>query len=299
MSLTRHDHYPSRQTNHPTLRPRQDPVVYGHAQQGPLDVRALEHYATQGYLHLEHFFTPHDVQQFVQALTALQSQLQSDPALRAAPNVIIEPDSHALRSLFAVHKHSEIMRNLCQHPRLVAIAQQLLGSDVYIHQSRINYKGGFYGKEFYWHSDFETWHTEDGMPAMRAVSCSISLTDNTPHNGPLMIIPGSHRVFVGCVGLTPENHFEQSLRKQEVGVPDPQSLTDLVQKGGIVAPTGQAGAVTFFECNVMHGSNSNITPYPRSNVFVVYNSVDNALEQPFCGLAPRPDYIAHRDNLRV
>jgi ectoine hydroxylase len=44
----------------------------------------------------------------------------------------------------------------------------------------------------------------------------------------------------------------------------------------------------------MHGSNSNITPYPRRNVFFVYNSVENRLLDPFCGLAPRPEHIATR-----
>jgi len=44
----------------------------------------------------------------------------------------------------------------------------------------------------------------------------------------------------------------------------------------------------------MHGSNSNISPYPRSNVFMVYNSVDNRLEEPFSGQQPRPPYIAER-----
>lgn len=30
----------------------------------------------------------------------------------------------------------------------------------------------------------------------------------------------------------------------------------------------------------MHGSSDNITPYPRSNLFIVYNSVQNALVRP-------------------
>jgi ectoine hydroxylase len=76
------------------------------------------------------------------------------------------------------------------------------------------------------------------------------------------------------VGATPEDHYKASLKQQEVGVPDDASLTQMVSEFGIAAPIGPAGSVTFFECNVMHGSNSNITPLPRSNVFVVYNSVD-------------------------
>jgi ectoine hydroxylase len=45
----------------------------------------------------------------------------------------------------------------------------------------------------------------------------------------------------------------------------------------------------------MHGSNGNITPFPRSNVFVVFNSVDNVLEDPYAAPAPRPSHIAARD----
>jgi ectoine hydroxylase len=57
---------------------------------------------------------------------------------------------------------------------------------------------------------------------------------------------------------------------------------------------GPAGSATFFDCNMMHGSNGNITPSPRVNLFLVYNSVDNALVEPFAAPAPRPTFIASR-----
>src|SRR3546814_18361378 len=85
---------------------------------------------------------------------------------------------------------------------------------VYIHQSRLNYKPGFKGKEFYWHSDFETWHVEDGMPRMRALSMSVLLAENTTHNGPLMLIPGSHQTYLTCVGETPDAHYLSSLKRR-------------------------------------------------------------------------------------
>jgi ectoine hydroxylase len=44
----------------------------------------------------------------------------------------------------------------------------------------------------------------------------------------------------------------------------------------------------------MHGSNGNITPDPRTNVFLVYNSVENAVEAPFGGMPPRPEFLAAR-----
>ena len=52
------------------------------------------------------------------------------------------------------------------------------------------------------------------MPAMRALSCSVLLTDNNANNGPLMLVPGSHRQFISCVGQTPNEHYKQSLRSR-------------------------------------------------------------------------------------
>lgn len=284
------DRYPSRFDARTRVSDRQDPVVYGSADDGPLSQSDLRFYDDNGYLSFDAVLQPEELQS---ALEELQ-RLRLDEALKNSDEAVIEPGSRELRSIFAVHRHNAVLSRLCAQPKLAAIARQLLGGEVYIHQSRINYKGGFRGKEFYWHSDFETWHVEDGIPAMRMVSCSISLTPNTPNNGPLMIMPGSHHRYVACVGATPENHYKASLKKQDVGVPDDASLAALADQFGIIAPTGPIGAVTFFDCNVMHGSNSNITPAPRSNLFVVYNSVDNTPTPPFCGLAPRPNFIAER-----
>lgn len=33
---------------------------------------------------------------------------------------------------------------------------------------------------------------------------------------------------------------------------------------------------------------------PRANAFFVYNSIENALADPYCGLKPRPEHIAVR-----
>lgn len=284
------DRYPTRGLK-TGLQARQEPVVHGTPDNGPLAAEQLAAYAQQGFLTFSSLFNPDELESWQTEL----ARLRSDTQTLEQESAITEPGSGELRSIFAVHKTNAILKKLCRDARLVAIARQLLGSDVYIHQSRINYKPGFKGKEFYWHSDFETWHAEDGMPAMRAVSCSISLTENTAYNGPLLVIPGSHCRFLACAGETPENHYKQSLKKQEYGVPDDASLTELVADGGITATTGPAGSVTFFECNLMHGSNSNITPLPRSNVFIVFNSVHNIPQAPFCGRPPRPWFIAERE----
>ena len=283
------DRYPSRLHDQADILERADPVLYGTwMQDSPISEEQAAFYEEQGYLFFEHFFVPEEVAIWKSELRELQQRYQN----REAAHVIREPGNEEVRSIFAVHDHNPIFKALSAHERVIAMTEFLLGSKTYVHQSRINFKPGFSGKEFYWHSDFETWHVEDGMPAMRALSCSIALEDNNPYNGPLMVIPGSHKKFVSCVGPTPDNHFKQSLRKQEYGVPDKNSLTQLAENGGIEMPVGKAGSLLIFDCNLMHGSSSNISPYPRSNVFIVYNSAENQLTTPFSKQQPHPEFIA-------
>jgi ectoine hydroxylase len=283
------DPYPSRQALEPAMIERVDPILHGPAT-GALSWHQRHAYQADGYLALADLFAGDELS----AAREEAGRLRNLDELRGREEVITEPTSKEIRSIFDIHRLSEVFGRMVRSGRLLGIVRELLGGDVYVFQSRINYKPGFAGKEFYWHSDFETWHLEDGMPRMRAVSCSINLTDNFEFNGPLMIMPGSHQFFVSCVGATPEDHYKESLKKQEYGVPDEESLRRLALRGGIVAPKGPAGSATLFECNAMHGSNSNITPYPRINLFVVFNSVENRLAEPFCGLKPRPDFIANR-----
>jgi ectoine hydroxylase len=86
---------------------------------------------------------------------------------------------------------------------------------------------------------------------------------------------------VSCLGVTPSDHYKLSLKKQQFGVPDENSLAELAHSNGIVAPVGKPGTVILFDCNTIHGSSGNITPFPRANAFLVYNAVSNRLEAPF------------------
>lgn len=286
------DLYPSRSAAEPMLLPRHDPVVHGQwSPAAPISREQTEAFERDGFLVLEDVF---DAQE-IALLQAEAAAILADPAALDPETVIAEPQGNEIRSVFEIHAQNRLMARLAADARLAGVARFLLDDAVYLHQTRLNYKPGFHGREFYWHSDFETWHVEDGMPRMRAVSISVLLAENTPNNGPLMLIPGSHRSFLACVGETPEDHYKSSLRKQEYGVPDEMSLAEMAHRHGIVAPTGKAGSVVLFDCNTMHGSNGNITPFPRANAFLVYNAVSNRLQAPFGVEKPRPRFIAARE----
>lgn len=288
------DDYPTRSAEDEVWITRADPVLWGGPEPTPFVTRAeLQEFERNGFLVKRDLFTEAEIC----ALSEAANDLRKQPAAKLGGEAIRELESDALRTLFNLERHADIFDKLSRSERVAGIACQILNDDVYIHQSRLNYKPGFSGKEFYWHSDFETWHAEDGMPRARAVSVSILLTDNTALNGPLMLMPGSQEEFICCQGETPENNHETSLQKQDIGTPSKESLTRLVEKYGIQHITGNAGTAVFFDCNTMHGSNGNITPFPRSNAFFVFNALSNRPVAPFAARHPRPDHLGRRTNI--
>lgn len=290
-SVTRQDAYPTRLTEAPAAltQPRQDAVVKGRELSGPLSQEQLDEFERKGFLFIPNLISGAELDELCDDITALMN----NDEYRNQEFSITEPESNEIRSLFAVHKLSHRLGELAFDERVAGAARQIIGDDPYVHQSRINYKPGFAGKGFNWHSDFETWHAEDGMPRMHAVSASLILTDNHEFNGPLMLIPGSHREFVPCLGETPKDNHKSSLKAQEVGVPSPEALTELVAKYDIEAPKGKAGGLLLFDCNTLHASNANLSPDPRSNVFFVFNRPDNRCGEPFAAPRQRPDFLAH------
>ena len=281
------DPYYSRTSDTCEAVPRVDPTAS--SAPGPLTTDEVWNYEHDGFLFAPGLFSQAEVDELLTEATTLAEDWPESEA-----GIVREPDSGTVRSVFRLHKISDAYQRLFADERLLERAKQLIGTDVYIHQSRINFKPAMNGKEFFWHSDFETWHVEDGMPRMRALSVSVFLTESHEFNGPLMLIPGSHETYIRCAGATPKNHFERSLRRQEYGVPTCEALETLLAGKEIVAPKGPAGSVVFFDCNTMHGSNGNLSPTPRVNLFSVYNSVANAVVNPFCDRPPRPEYLAER-----
>ncbi|MFJ6698467.1 ectoine hydroxylase [Streptomyces sp. NPDC091272] len=284
------DLYPTRGATEVTT-PRQDPVLWVPDAEGPISAGDLSGFERDGFLTVDQLISDDEVALYRAEL----DRMVADPAVRADERSIIEPKSQDVRSVFEVHKLSTVFAQLVRDPRVVGRARQILGSDVYVHQSRINVKPGFGASGFYWHSDFETWHAEDGLPNMRTVSVSIALTENLDTNGGLMIMPGSHKHFLGCAGETPKDNYKQSLQMQDAGTPSDEALTRMADAHGIKLFTGRAGSATWFDCNCMHGSGDNITPYARSNVFIVFNSVENQAVEPFAAPVGRPDFIGARD----
>src|SRR5699024_9634078 len=109
------------------------------------------------------------------------------------------------------------------------------------------------------------------------------------------IMPGSHKRYSSCVGGTPEDNYRQSLIMQGAGTPDRQTLSDFADQHGLDVLGGAAGGAIMFDSNCMHAWTRNVTPYSRSNIFIVYNAVENACGEPFAAPQPRPEFVGSTD----
>ena len=170
------------------------------------------------------------------------------------------------------------------HPRLIRRVEQVFGESLYMHQFKINAKSAFDGEVWQWHQDYGTWARDDGMPEPRAMNIAVFVDEVLPINGPLMLVPRSHKEGVLQAG------HDVSTTSYPLWTLDNATVERLVRQGGIVTPTGKPGAVLMFHGNLVHGSAGNITPYPRKIVYLTLNAVSNHIRTP-----TRPDWIAHRD----
>ena len=116
------------------------------------------------------------------------------------------------------------------------------------------------------------------------MNIAIFLDEVNEFNGPLMFIPGSHRLGVLDAG------HDTTTTSYPLWTIDHATITRLVDRGGLVAPKGPAGSMIMFHSCLVHASTSNLSPWNRVSVYLSLCAVSNHIRR-----FKRPEYIAHRD----
>jgi ectoine hydroxylase-related dioxygenase (phytanoyl-CoA dioxygenase family) len=168
------------------------------------------------------------------------------------------PDNPKVRRIKTPHLHHQAFRDLAQHPKLVSILQALLGPAVRLHGSKINIKAPHYGSAVEWHQDWAFYpHTNDDLLAV-----GIMLDDCAMANGPLLLLPETHR------GPVHDHHAEGVF----CGAMDPDA-TDLnfAAAAPAIAP---AGSMSFHHVRLVHGSAQNTSDLPRQLVLYEFAAAD-------------------------
>ena len=235
----------------------------------------IDQFHQEGWLFIPELFSPEEVAVLKREAETIYREHR--------PEVWREKNGSP-RTAFAAHTYNEAFRLLGAHPRMIRPVEQLFGEPVYMHQYKINAKSAFTGEVWQWHQDYGTWLRDDGMMEPRAMNISVFLDEVMPINGPLLLVPRSQTA----------GNLEAAHDLETTSYPlwtlDNETVTRLVEQGGIVAPTGKAGGMLMFHGNLVHGSAGNITPYPRKIVYLTLNAVSNAIKKP-----TRPEFIAHQD----
>ena len=168
------------------------------------------------------------------------------------------PDAPRVRRVKTPHKFFDGFTRLYRHPALVAILQALLGPGVRLHGSKLNLKAPHYGSPVEWHQDWAFYpHTNDDILAV-----GVMLNDAISDNGPLMVVPGSHRGPI----------FDHHVDGYFCGAVDPDTVKDEIARA--VPLTGRAGSMSFHHVRLLHGSAQNVSKLPRALLLYEYAAAD-------------------------
>ena len=168
------------------------------------------------------------------------------------------PDNPRVRRIKAPHAHHPEYARLMRHPKILAVLRDLWGPDIRFDTAKLNMKSAGYGAPVEWHQDWAFYpHTNDNLAAV-----GIMMDDMEMANGPLMIIPGSHR------GPVFDHHADGVF----CGAMDPANRD--VDYASAMPLTGKAGSITVHHVRAVHGSAPNVSERDRRLLLFQFRAAD-------------------------
>jgi ectoine hydroxylase-related dioxygenase (phytanoyl-CoA dioxygenase family) len=167
-------------------------------------------------------------------------------------------DKPALRRVNAPTDISNDYYQVMRDSLMTDCVAELIGPNVKFHHSKINSKLPGAATTVKWHQDFPfTPHSNDDL-----VTALLMVDEVTAENGPLQVLPGSHRGEI--YDLWHDGVF--------TGAVDDAVTRHCVDKA--VTCTGKAGSVCLMHTRLLHGSSPNLSARPRTLFIAVYSAED-------------------------
>ena len=215
-------------------------------------------------------------------------QLEKEPQKA----IVYDDESKEIRALHGCHLYNETMSHLTRHPDLLLPVMEILNSDVYVYQFKINLKKAIYGKAWPWHQDYTHWFKEDGLLSPRIVNVGIYLDNVNLENGALEVIPCSHlNGIIDTQMLQTKGWSARHRADIRHGLSSKVISNNKAQFGQEII-TGKAGTVFLMDGLLIHGSSENLSNRHRRLLLITYSAVDN---QPTRLDKARPDFLVARD----
>jgi ectoine hydroxylase-related dioxygenase (phytanoyl-CoA dioxygenase family) len=157
--------------------------------------------------------------------------------------------------------------DLATYPAILDAVGDVLGPDLLVHSSTAFAKPPGSPAFVSWHQDSYYW----GMTPRRLVSAWVALSDSTPENGCLRVLPGSHRR--SRLDHTTGHHEHNMLG---TGL---QVTADLDVSRAVDVRL-RAGEMSFHHMDIVHGSGPNTSAGPRIGFAVRYTTPEVSQERP-------------------
>jgi phytanoyl-CoA hydroxylase len=168
------------------------------------------------------------------------------------------PENPRVRRIKTAHLHDPAYGNLTRHPKILAVLRDLWGPDIRFDTAKLNMKCAGFGAPVEWHQDWAFYpHTNQDLAAV-----GVMFDDMAMENGPLMIIPGSHR------GPIHDHHANGVF----CGAIDPEDRA--VDYSRAIALTGKAGSITVHHVRAVHGSAPNLSDHDRRLLLFQFRAAD-------------------------
>ena len=149
------------------------------------------------------------------------------------------------------HKQHPYFDEILKDSAVTQVLRDLLGDNAVLLTAKLNTKAPGGGAAVEWHQDWAFYpHTNDDLLAF-----GIMLEDVTLENGPLQVVPGSHKGPV-------LNHHMTGRFCGAVDPADPD-----FDQTKVVTLTGKAGSMTVHHARTLHGSAPNVSDRPRLILF--------------------------------
>ncbi|MCY4093664.1 MAG: phytanoyl-CoA dioxygenase family protein [Gammaproteobacteria bacterium] len=150
-------------------------------------------------------------------------------------------------------------QSIAAHPPLMAVLSELIGDDIRLRTGgKVNLKLAGDGAAVEWHQDWAFYpHTNQDVLAV-----GMLLDDMGPDNGPLLVLPGSHKGPI-------YNHHSQGLFCGAIDV-----KREGLDVSGARELHATAGSITVHHARLVHGSAVNRSTRARRILFYVYAACD-------------------------
>ena len=239
-----------------------------------LSKQQVEFYHEEGYIVVENVL---DKALLIKLREVTDEVAASAKNLTVSNDIIdLEPghnrESPRVRRIKRPHLAHEFYFELCNATCITDLLAPLIGPDIRLRAGgKVNMKSPGFGAPVEWHQDWAFYpHTNDDV-----LAAGILLDDMGSDNGPLLVLPGTHK------GPVLDHHSQGAF----CGAIDPTTANIDFSKA--VALTGKAGSMTIHHARLIHGSELNRSGRQRRLLLYEYTAAD---AWPMAGVEPLSDF---------